>query len=131
MIRKRLAAVSFSCHAPQFGEHQPQHPDGEFPVAFAHHMRTEPRLLEQAHQLSCVTRMQRMVFDGSGQHLGRGVEVLWNSFRNFREFAFHRRIARDDRLPRFAAEVPDLGQSEFGRSQQRFRTRGRGTTSSP
>ena len=51
--------------------------------------------------------------DGAGQHLSRGVEVLRNRAGNSREFALHRRVTRDDGLPRLPAEVADLGKAEF------------------
>ena len=76
-------------------------------------MRAEPRLLEQFHQLHGVIGLQRMVFDRPGQHLGRGVELLRDRPRDIRQFTFHRRVARDDRLPWLAAEVGHLGQPDF------------------
>ena len=50
-----------------------------------------------------------------------GVAILRGGVGKMRERAFHRRIARDDRLARLAAEVPDLGQPAFGCAHQRFR----------
>ena len=55
-----------------------------------------------------------MVVDGAGQHLRRGVAVQRNRAGHVRQFALHRGVTRDDRLARFAAEVTDLGQADFG-----------------
>ena len=106
----------------EFVEDQLKHAHRDLTMALVHHMRAESRLLEQVHQLHGVIGMQRMVFDGSGQHLGRGVEVLRGGSGDIREFTFHRRVAGDDRLPWFAAEVGHLGQPDFGRPHKQFRT---------
>ena len=57
---------------------------------------------------------QRMVGDGSGQPLRRGVAVQRNRAGHGCQLALHRGVTRDDRLARFAAEVTDLGQADFG-----------------
>ena len=89
-------------------------------MSLVHHMRAEPRLLEQLDELCRTVGMQRMVGDGSGQHLRRGVEVQRNRAGHMRELTLHRRVTRDDRLARFAAEVPDLGQAEFCCAREGF-----------
>ncbi|CNW10742.1 Uncharacterised protein [Mycobacterium tuberculosis] len=58
------------------------------------------------------------MFDGSGQHLGRGVEVLRGNTGNMRQFTLHRHVTRNYRLPWFAAEVGHLGQSDLGGTRQ-------------
>ena len=44
-----------------------------------------------------------------------------------RESTFHRRVTRDNRLPRFAAQISDLGQPEFRCPRERFRSRRKGS----
>ena len=89
-------------------------------MLLVHHMWTEPRLFEQVHQFGGIVDRQRVVFDGAGQHLCRGIEILRDGTGKTRQFAFHRRIARDDRLARFVVEVLDFGQPAFGCPRQRL-----------
>ena len=76
-------------------------------MLLGHHVWAEARLFEQVHQLSGIVDVQRVVFDGPGQNLCRSVEILRGRSGEMPQFAFHRRIARDDRLPRFVIGVLD------------------------
>ena len=77
------------------------------------------------HQFPRAAGMQRVVFHRTGQHLCGRVRILRRRARHVRQCALHRRVAGDDRLPRFAAEIADLGQPAFGCQRQRLRSRRR------
>ena len=115
--------------AREFGEHPLQHPHRGVAMRFGHHMRGEPGLLEQLDELGRAVGPQRLVVDGAGQHLGWRVEVLGNGTGYPRQLALHRRVARDDRLARLAAEVTDLGQPDFRRARKGIHC-GRGAATS-
>lgn len=77
-MRKIPRAISFSYSGPsaQFVKNQSKQTHRHLTVLLVHHVRAKTRLGEQAHQRGGTSTMERTVFDGSGQHLGRGVEVL-------------------------------------------------------
>ena len=89
-------------------------------VGLGHHVRAEPRLVEQVDQLRRTVRSEGVVCDRAGQHLGGGVEVLGHGVGHPGQFAFHRRITRDDRPARFAAQILDLGEAHFGCAEEGF-----------
>jgi hypothetical protein len=88
-------------------------------MLLGHYVRAESRFFEQVDQLGGIVDVQCVVVDGAGQNLCRSVEILRGRSGEMPQFAFHRRIARDDRLPRFVIGVLDLGQPAFGRPHQR------------
>ena len=86
-------------------------------MSLVHHMRTEPRLFEQA--TNCTALSACRAWSSTARATPRSeYRRPGESSGNIGQFTLHRGIARDDRLAGFTTQVGHCGQSDFCRAHQ-------------